>query len=108
MHAGEDVRVPDIARHAWHVFWKLERRGRAGNGFAAMPISNMELQAWLTLHEERLTRWELDVLDVLEDERRLFLNRDNEKASKNKKNKSEKMDRVVKTPMTIEMFDAMF
>lgn len=91
--------MPAVARHVWDVFWKLERRGRAGNGFAAMPVSNSELQAWLVLHDDRLKRWELDILDILEAERVTFLNRDLGKTKK---------DKIASTPLTMEKFDAMF
>lgn len=94
-------RVPAVAEHVWGLFWKLERRGRAGNGYAAMPVSNQELQAFLVLRGERLAVWEIDLFDILEREHIAFLNRD--------VGRDQSEPRVVKNKkFSLAMFDAAF
>lgn len=77
------------------LFWQLERRGRTGNGYAALPISHQEVEAFLRLRGEMLATWELDLLDRMESERLEMLNED-----------VTKKDKLSTRPMTPALFDA--
>lgn len=78
------------------MFWQIERRGRSGNGYAALPIPHREVEAFLRLHGEMLEPWELDLLDSMESERLAMLNDDG------------KVKKPAHRQMSTELFDAMF
>lgn len=101
MHAGREPRVPEIAKHAWDCFWRLERRGRSGNGFGATPISNMEVLAFLLVERETLSPWEKDLIDIMEIERLAFLN-------KNVGNIDKSKNRIMEEPFSLALFDKAF
>lgn len=67
-------RLPAVTERVWRAFWQIEKRGRSGNGFSALPVSNLEVDAWCRLRGERLMQWELDALDQMEGVRLSLLN----------------------------------
>lgn len=86
-------------QHIWAIFWQIERRGRSGNGYAALPVPHSEVEAFLRLRGEPMAAWELDLLDQMEGERLGMLNEGGGGV---------KRDHVSTRPMTTQLFDAMF
>ena len=80
----------------WVLFWQLERRGRTGNGYSALPICNREVEAFLRLRGEVIEAWEMDLLDRMESERLAMLNEDPKK------------DKLSSTPLSPQLIQDLF
>lgn len=52
--------------HLWAVFWRLRRR-RGGNGFGASPIEWPDIDAFARLSGTRLTPFDIEVIEDLDD-----------------------------------------
>lgn len=61
-----DNALSEAAKPLWHLFAQLSAR-RGSGGFGPMPISPRDVQAWCEMRGLRLTPWELDTLDAMDD-----------------------------------------
>lgn len=63
--AGPVIEPPDHAEHVWHWFWELSA-SRGGNGFAAMPVPHVEIEAWARLVGAEPDEWEIRALRAMD------------------------------------------
>lgn len=57
---------PAALRYLWEMFFRLRRR-QGGNGFAPAPLSWPAIDAFLRLSGCRVTPWEVELIEGLDD-----------------------------------------
>jgi len=57
--------LPSTLRYLWITFQRLANR-RASNGFGLNPISWADIDAFLRLTRLRLTPWEIEQIEMLD------------------------------------------
>lgn len=65
--------LPEEVDYLWRIFLRLAAR-RGSNGFGPNPITWLEMDAFSRLTGIRLAPWEIEVVELLDEMHRRYLN----------------------------------
>jgi hypothetical protein len=63
--AGPDAEPPEAGEHVWAWFWELSAAS-GSNGFAPMPVTHLEIEAWARLVGAELDEWEVRAIRAMD------------------------------------------
>ena len=63
--AGPNAEPPGAAEHVWAWFWELSA-ARGSNGFAPMPVTHLEIEAWARMVGAELAEWEVRAIRAMD------------------------------------------